>query len=256
MAMQHQGMTDIDTVINGYLNRSEQSIHKFAKCWHIAFDGMDQMGLDFFYQIKSVKIPVLSNLTAPIPDDFLMESKIGVLNNRGELIPMAYNNKLTTYADLNPNRIAKTQDNTLFNFYQFNAPIWYNYWENGSMTTLYGLPSGSPFIGSYKMDKVNGVILLSENFPYPYIMLEYVASPQQGGVYYIPIQFKEALMWFIAWQDISMLPSTRRGNMGDKEQRKRNFFNERRKAAAQYNPVQLEAAYQWNLENQRLTVKA
>jgi hypothetical protein len=117
------------------------------------------------------------------------------------------------------------------------------------------LPSGSPFIGSFKIDNHNGVLLLSENFGYEYIMLEYVASPKQGEEYYVPIQFKTALMWYIAYNDIAMLPNSRKGTLGDKEQRKRAYHNERRVANARYRPVDLQSAYQWNMENQRLTVK-
>lgn len=252
---QHQGMIDIDLVITGYLTRSEQSNHKYFKLWHICFDGMDQMGLDFFYRIKSIKLPVNANLTVNLPDDYLMYSKAGVLNSRGELIPISYNNKLTTYADLNPNRAAKTQDNTIVDLLLFNTPIWYNYWNGDSYTALYGLPSGAPFVGTFKIDQANGIILLGEHFGYSYLMLEYVASPEEGGKYYIPMQFKEALMWYIAWQDIAMLPNTRKGSLGDKADRRRNYFNERRLANARYRPIYLTDAYEWNMEQQRLVVK-
>ena len=255
MSNTHQQYASLDTVINLYLDRSEQSIHKYYKCWQLAFSGMEELGLDFFYQIKSVKLPVNSNLTVSLPDDYLNYSKVGVLNSQGEIIPMGYNSKLTTFADLLPDRLAKTQDSTIADIIQFNTPIWYNYWSNGAFSNLYGLPSGSPFVGSFKVDNANGVILLSENFGYDYIMLEYVASPKQGEEYYIPIQFKTALMWYIAYNDIAMLPNTRKGTLGDKEQRKRAYHNERRVANARYRPVDLHAAHQWSMEQQRLTVK-
>ena len=60
MSNTHQQYVSLDTVINMYLDRSEQSIHKYYKCWQIAFSGMEELGLDFFYQIKSVKLPVNS----------------------------------------------------------------------------------------------------------------------------------------------------------------------------------------------------
>lgn len=213
------------------------------------------MGLDFFYQVKSVKLPVNSNLTVSLPDDYLNYSKVGVLNSQGEIIPMGYNSKLTTYADLQPDRLTVTEDNTITDIVQFNTPIWYNYWSNGAFSTLYGLPSGSPFVGNFKIDNHNGVLLLNENYGFDYVMLEYIASPKQGEEYYIPIQFKTALMWYIAYNDIAMLPNNRRGSLGDKEQRKRAYHNERRLANARYRPVDLQSAYEWNMNNQRLTVK-
>ena len=78
----HQQYVTIDTVVNMYLDRSEQGVHKYFKCWQIAFSGMEEMGLDFFYQVKSVKLPVNSNLTVNLPDDYLNYSKVGVLNSR------------------------------------------------------------------------------------------------------------------------------------------------------------------------------
>jgi hypothetical protein len=255
MSNTHQQYVSLDTVVNMYLDRSEQSIHKYYKCWQLAFSGMEELGLDFFYQIKSVKLPVLQNLTVPLPDDYLNYSKVGVLNSQGEIIPMGYNSNLTTYADLQPTRLEQTQDNTIVDLIMFNTPIWYNYWNNGAFSNLYGLPSGSPFVGNFKVDNANGVILLSENFGYDYIMLEYVACPRQGEEYYIPIQFKTALMWYIAYNDIAMMPNSRKGAMGDKEQRRRQYHNERRVANARYRPVDLHTAHQWSMEQQRLTVK-
>lgn len=255
MALQKQGMITVDEVVNSYLDQSEQGIHKYWKVWHMAFDGMTEMGLDFFYRVKSVKLPVNANLTVNMPDDCLMYSKVGVLNSRGEIIPLSYNNKLTAFADLSTDRLAKTQDNTIVDLLLFNTPIWYNYWNGDCYTALYGLPSGAPFVGTFKIDTANGIILLGEHFGYDYVMLEYVASPEEGGTYYLPIQFKKALMWYLAWQDIAMMPNTRRGSLGDKADRRRNYFNERRLANGRFKPLYLSDCYEWNMESQRLVVK-
>jgi hypothetical protein len=255
MSNTHQQYVPIDDIVRLYLDQSEQSIHKYYKCWQLAFRGMEEMGLDFFYQIKSVKLPVNANLTVPLPDDYLNYTKVGVLNSQGEIIPMGYNSNLTTYADLQPTRVEQTQDNTILDLVQFNTPIWYNYWTDGTFSNVYGLPSGSPFIGDFKIDNHNGVIVLSQNFGYEYVMLEYIASPKEGEDYYVPVHFKTALMWYIAYNDIAMMPNSRKGTLGDKEQRRRQYFNERRLAHARFKPVDLYSAYQWQLENQRLTVK-
>ena len=41
----------IDSVINDYIDESEQSVHKYAKLYNIAVRGMEKLGLDFFYKI-------------------------------------------------------------------------------------------------------------------------------------------------------------------------------------------------------------
>lgn len=254
--VQERQWISIDECINAYLSQSEQGVSKYSKCWQLAFDGMNQMGLDIFYQIKSVKLPVNSNKTVYLPSDYLNYNKIGILNNNGEVIPLRYNNKLTLYADLRTDRVEKTEDNSLLDLYSFTSPIFYNYWNGYQFTNLYGVPSGYPDVGSFNIDNTNGVILLSELFYYDYLIIEYVATPTVGEEYVVPMQFKEAMIAYLGWKDLQFVPSSRRGNLGDKRDRKHDFYNERRLAKARYKPLHLAEAYEWNLENQRMCVKS
>lgn len=256
MSSQHRQFITLDSCINDYLTESEQSNHRYFKLFHVGFRGMEQLGIDFFNQIKSVKLPILATKTVPLPADYLNYQKVGVLNAAGEAIPLKYNSKLTTYADLLPGRLSKTVDNTLFDLYIASTPIFYNYWNGDMFVNLYGCPSGAPFVGGFKIDDSNGVIVLDENFGYDYIILEYIASPKEGEEYYLPVQFREALIAWMAWKDIANLPTTRRGNLGDKRDRRHEFYNERRLANARYRPLYLEQAYELELEMTRMTPKA
>ena len=256
MAAQHQQWIKLEEPINDYLNESEQSINKFFKLWHIAFRALTELGLDAFYLVKSVKLPVNANLTVTLPADYLSYSKVGILNEQGEVITMGVNNKLTVAFDLQPTRLEQTKDNTIPTLFTPQGVWWYNYWNGTAYGNLYGLPSGSPFIGSFKIDNANGVIVLSESFAYPYIMLEYTASPNVDGDYYVPIQFKEAVISYLRWKDIISMPSKTHVNNANVQARRHEFFNDRRLALARYDPINLPDLYQWNLENQRLTVKA
>jgi len=247
----------IDSVINDYIDESEQSVHKYAKLYNIAVRGMEKLGLDFFYKIRSVKIPIdTTNYTAELPNDYISYTKIGVLNSVGEIIPLKFNNKMTYYADQQPDRLALTQDNTLATWYQSDLPLWFNYWDGYGFQNIYGLPSGSPFVGSFNIDDSNGVVLLNQYFNYSYLMIEYLSSGNPDEPFRIPIQFREALLSFLAWRDIASIPSTRKGNLGDKRDRKQEFYNQRRIANAQFKPLYLMQAYEQNLDTQRMTVKA
>lgn len=251
-----QGWVSIDSCVKGYISESEQSMHKYFKLWQIAFRGMEKLGLDFFYQVKSVKLPVNDNKTVTIPSDYINYSKVGVLNNRGEVIPLVYNNKLTTYADLLANRLEKTQDNSLVNNYSPQSPYFLNYWNGSSIGNLYGIPSGAPFLGQFKIDIHNGVILLGDNFSYDYIILEYISSPKEGEDYYIPMQFREALIAFLAWKDIANIPSKTHVNNANVGMRRTDFNNERRLANARFKPFYKDEAYNLSLESTRMTVKS
>lgn len=256
MALQHQAWISIDECITAYLDESEQSNQKYFKLWHLAFRGMSELGLDAFYRVKAIKIPVNENLTATLPPDYLQYSKVGVLNQQGEIITMGVNNNLTVAFDLSPNRIEQTQDNTILTQWQEQGILWYNYWNGYGFGNVYGMPSGTPYIGSFKIDTANGVIVLSENFSYPYVMLEYTCSPAEGGEYYIPIQFKEALIAYLRWKDVISIPVKTHMQNSNVQMRRRDYYNERRLAIARFDPINLPDLYEWNLRQQRLTVKA
>jgi hypothetical protein len=100
------------------------------------------------------------------------------------------------------------------------------------------------------------VVLLNQYFYYSFLMIEYLSSGNPDEPFRIPIQFREALLSFLAWRDIASMPSTRKGNLGDKRDRKQEFYNQRRIANAQFKPLYLMQAYEQNLDTQRMTVKA
>lgn len=254
MALQNRQWITVDECVNNYLDESDQSIHKYAKCFHIAFRGMNELGLDAFYAVKSIRIPVESNMTAKLPHDYISYSKVGVLNAYGEIITMGMNSKLTVAFDTNPTRVAQTTDNTSVTTTW--GVQWLNYWNGQYYGAIYGLPSGTPFIGSFKIDNANGVIVLSQNFTYPYVMLEYVASPALGEDYYIPLQFMEAVISYIRWKDAISIPSKTHAANSNVQMRRHDYFEARRLAIARYDPVNFPDLHEWSLQTQRITVKA
>lgn len=256
MGTPHLQFIDINECVSAYMDESEQGINKQFKLTQLAYRACDELGIDFFYEIRTAKLPVNANFTVDIPENCLNIVKAGVLNGRGEVIPLYQNNKLSTYADLFPDRISKVVDPTIFNWYIGTDNVYMNYWDGFTYGNLYGVPSGQPFMGNFKVDNYNGVILLNNDFLFDYILLEYLAGPEPDKTVYVPIQFKEAIIAYLAWKDIKSVPSSRRGNLGDKRDRRHEYYNERRLAYARFKPWRLTEAYQLNLDNQRLTVKA
>lgn len=252
---QHQSYIELDGVIKDYLNEANLSNNQYFRLWHIAYRGFENLGLDAFYKVQSVKLPINANMTVTLPADYVNWSKVGVLNNRGEIIPLNYNENLTTYADLLPDRIEKTEDNTLGTNNWGNA-IWYNYWNGGAYTNIYGVPSGAPFVGGFKVDTANSVILLNENYQYDYLMLEYISSPQAGGEYYIPMQFREALISWMRWKDNQSTPSKTHVANSNIQMRRHDYFEDRRKAIAAWKPIRRSEIYQSSQELTRLTVRS
>lgn len=254
MALDRQSFITLDECITSYMDEAELSNHKYFKLWNLAFRCMDEMGMDFFYTIKSVKLPVSSTYTVELPADYINYSKVGVLNQKGEIIPIGYNSKLTTYSDLQSTRKADTSDNSIPDI-DTSTPIWYNYWNNGTMDNMYGVPSGSPFIGNFKIDSQNGLIILNECFGYDYLMLEYVSAPKEGETYWVPRACREAVIAYLRWKDIISMPVKTHVANANVNIRRHEYFNERRLALGRIDPFNLSDAYEWNLQLQRLCVK-
>ncbi len=257
MSSQHQPYIPLDSIILDYINETEQSAtNKYAKLFHLAFRCMDTLGLDFFYRVKSVKLPVNPNFTVTLPADYINYTKIGILNATGSIIPLINNPNFTTYADLLPDRVTKTQDlqSALLEWGgACNTNQWMNFWDGYGYTNVFGVPSGEPFVGSFKVDTENGVILLNDRFDRTYIMLEYVACPTQGQEYYVPVQFREAIIAFLHWKDAKVGAGRYawriEGNL------KHEYYNERRLAIARWKPIRAQEAYQASQEQSRLSIK-
>lgn len=250
---QHLPYITLDSVILDYLNESEQSNNKYFKVWHLAFRSFEDLGIDFFYKVQAFKLPVNANFTVTLPPNYINWTKIGILNDRGEIMPLQYNNKFTTFADLLPTRVAQTQD-TQSAWANWNQNTWVNYWNGSGYSNVYGVPSGEPFIGSFKVDTANGVILLNENFNRDYLMVECVVSPQEGQEYYLPLQFRQAVIAWLWWKDKKAV-NVARGQVGISAGLKNDYYNERRVAVAKWKTTTISEKYQAAQESSRLAIK-
>lgn len=252
---QRQPYITLDSCILDYLNESEQSNNKYGKVFHIAFRGFEQLGLDFFYTVKSLKLPINDNFTVTLPDDYLNWTKVGILNNRSEIVPLCYNDNMTTYADLSPDRISKTEDNTL-SLSQWDNNTWVNFYDGFGYSNVYGVPSGEPFVGQFKIDTNNGVILLNNNFVADYLILEYVSSPLPDNEYFIPVQFREALIAWIWWKDGNAKSARSHMELGARRDWRHEFYNERRNAIARWKPIRKSEIYEASQQMTRLAIKS
>jgi len=253
---QHQKWITLESIIYDYILEAELSQNKYFKLFHIAFRCMEDLGMDFFYQIKTMKLDINANKTVTLPADYLQYTKIGVLNGVGELVPLKYNPKLTTFKDISPDRIVDTASSNFVNFYSPSSPVFYNYWQDGGYTNLYGVSYSGIYGGGFKIDETNGVILLDSSFGYTGLIMEYTASPLEGQDYYVPVQFREAIIAWLAWKDIANVQSKSHMNLGDKSMRRHEYFEARRNGIKKFRPFYLDQAYLNSQDTSRLVVKS
>ena len=257
MSTQHQALITLDSVLLDYLMEAGKSNNDYMKAYHIAYRGFEQMGVNYFYQVIDIKIPVNANKTATLPANIINWITVGRLNSKGEIIPLWYNDKLTTFADLSPNRLTQTQDSSTIGA-NVNDNGWggnWGFWNGWAYTNIYGTPSGQPFAGSFKIDFNNGVILLDETYQEDYIMLKCVCSPQEGQECLIPVQFREALVAWLWWKDGKVRQMSSHMQLGAARDAKHEFYNELKNAIAAFKPSRIYEKYQTHQEMSREAIK-
>lgn len=228
----------VDSVIKDYIGEAELGISQYYKLWNIAFKGMEDLGVDFFYEVKTVKIPLNPNGTATLPPN-INWTKVGVFDYSGSFRPLWYNPKLTSYAAFSPDRKAQNNSNGgllngIDSFYSISSPYFYNYC---GMPYLFG---SQWWGGSFNVDEKAGIILFDNWTNISSVAVEVMCAPKADEEYYIPSVFSLALIEWIGWRDIKHLPNSRRANLGEKRDRRHDYYNARRLAQGKYKPFILE----------------
>lgn len=191
----------LKTVVSYFLDQHDKSMGDFDKAWVMAFRALVQLGFSISFEPVTVRLPVDGNKTVKYPSDCISVTKIGVLNNVGEVSTLRQNNALTTYKDTNPNRLSHlTADVQNAVPMILGFPFFFNYYDNGLYYNLFGVGGGLIQYGSYRLDEKNRVVILEPDFLYSNIIFEYISSPQKNGDYAIQIQLQEAVIAFIEWK--------------------------------------------------------
>jgi hypothetical protein len=201
MSTDIQKYVPLKTVVSFCLDENDQSIGSFDRAWILGFRALVDLLFDITAQPITVRLPVGGNKTVAFPDDYLSWSKIGILNNNGEVSTLKINNALTTYKDANPDRISKLTADITDSFpFSLNNPYYLNYYNGGQYRPLFGVGGGLIQYGSCTIDETNNLIVLDPNFQYDSIILEYISSPEKNGDYQILTACQEAVIAFIKWK--------------------------------------------------------
>jgi hypothetical protein len=190
---------DISEVVSMFLDEHDKSVGDEDKAWIFAFRGLSLMHFNTSAEPKTVRLPVLANKTVQFPSDYVKWSKVGILNEKGELITLIINDSLTEFKDTNPSRLTSisadvnTGDIGVYNSYL-------NFWNGVAYSQLFGVGFGLQNFGECRVDEGNNMIVLSPNFRYDKVILEYISCPEKDYDYKIDVRLREALISFIAWK--------------------------------------------------------
>lgn len=242
--------TPIKKIVSQYLNSADMGTHEFARCYNIAVRGIEnEFNLDVQGQFLTVLLEVNLNKTVQLPGGYINYSKIGIVNGNGEFVCLKRNDQLSNYHAIyydQANRNAGVPTiNSLGNPFLpagnsgYNYGYWYNFWQQGTSFNLYGLPSGTATIGTYKIDVGANVIILNPEFTYPQILLEYLSDGynENDEDYMIDSRCAEALLSWIRWQ--ACVDQPKKYGEGSLARMERTYWNEKRKARMRMNPFNL-----------------
>jgi len=256
MAMDTAQWLGLAEVVYQYIDQAKLTTAEFRRLWTIGVRGVEEMGMDVHSTPKTVKLAVKANKTVDLPSDFIAFSKAGVLNADGEVATLRRNTDLTAYRIDMADRLQNNTDNTDIETFRLQDLAYVNYYDGARYVNIFGVGAMLNSAGQFDISEDLGIIYLDNDFPYTYIILEYLSSPADDVDYKIPIQVKEAVLSYIAWKDIEMLPSGRRVNISEKQIRRKEYYNQKRLARLRVNPVTPWDANEVIRMGQKLAAKA
>lgn len=191
----------LKTVVAYALDEEVKSIADFDRCWLLALRGLVMINRDFAGQPQTVRLPVEPNKTVPFPSGLMSWSKIGILDDKGQINTLRVNNAITTYRDNNPNRLEDLTPNINNSIGTLAlVPYYSNYFYGGGVYQLFGVGNGVITYGDCTVDEKNRVIVLQKDFKYDSIMLEGIMVPEKNDDYQVMTVLQEAIIMFIRWK--------------------------------------------------------
>lgn len=162
-----------------FLDSIDEGKHSYRKVYSLAIRGLRELNWDVTGTVKSKELTVLSNKTAELPHDYVNFTMIGVLNQKGEVVPLTRNDKLTGFNSKSGSRLESES--------QKDTGSTLNSWHN---------------IGEYRIDKKGGIVIFDPEFEFDTIILEYLSNDteHEDGDYIIDEMVSEALLAFIQWK--------------------------------------------------------
>jgi len=235
-------------------NASDSAIRNFA------LRGIREIGFDLGKKIKSLKIPIESNDTVLLPDDFVDLLKVGVVDDNG-IVRVFGNNKNINYSrkfssspvpndfensplNISSNAIKDREDDktatgtSTGSDNDFGQYVFENYIYQGGAGRLYGA-GGGHLAGEYRLNLDQDRIEVETNSGYSEVVIEYVADEARAGDPEVHVYAEEALRSYMYYKIIERKSSV---PANEKSRARAEYYNERRKANARLSNFTKEEA--------------
>jgi hypothetical protein len=234
-------------IVAEFVDSADLSEHQVRRLYNIAVRGHRDFNMGVYGSFKSILLPVNDNKTCDLPCDFLSFSKLGILNDNGEVVCLKLNENLSPMHSQYVADQMKVADVPVasnvgpfpmgtFGFY------WLNYVGYGLDRGyhLFGLAGGSPTVGEYRIDETAKTIFLNQDWPYAYVLLEYLSDgyDDDGEDFFVDVRASEAMIGWIRWKNAE--DQRKKYSLSEILMYKRDYYNERRKAKLRLNSVNIQ----------------
>jgi hypothetical protein len=241
---------DINTVVNDFIitldgddfvsGASDNMIRSFA------LRGLRDMGFDMLKVIRSLKLPVESNSTVTLPDDYVEWTKIGSVGSDGIVYVMGENKNINMsqkYAELSDGSNYDTDGDGLYERVDskgstnggtpmsdtgitdgMNSYLFRNYVHGSESGRLYGM-GGGHYYGEFRINADQNRIEIKTNSSMNEVVIEYIADEARSTNPRVHIFAEEALRAYIYYKLIERKSSV---PLGEKQRARQEYYNERR----------------------------
>lgn len=193
--------TPLSTVVAYAQDELNKSMGDSDKMWLLGLRCLTHLQFQILGQTTTVRLPVAANKTVALPPNCLSWTKIGLLNEKGEIVTLKINNSLTTFRDTNPNRLGDLTADINNDIGVNEAQAYYsNFYYGGNCYQLFGVGNGVISYGECRVDEKNRVIILPPDFQYAALMVEFIDAPEKNADYEVPTCMQEAIIAFIKWK--------------------------------------------------------
>jgi len=225
-------------------NAPDNTIRSFA------LRGIREMGFDMLKVVRSLKMPVSSNNTIELPDDYVDWSKVGVVGTDGLVYVLGENKNLNVSQTYDLDGSGDPQDVDGDGFYDrvdsksatssgspasdagiadgMESYIFRNFVHENNQGRLYGIGGGN-YYGEFRVNLDQNRLELKSNSSISEVVIEYVADEARSVNPRVHIYAEEALRSFIYYKMIERKASV---PANEKARARQEYYNERRKANA------------------------
>lgn len=235
----------LKTIIAELIDSKDSSSHEFRRMYNIGVRGIREFNTDVVGTFTTKLLDVNANKTVTLPEDYISYSKVGVINEKGEIITLRLNQQLSNYNDGHifkdkrfegvPTVTSITNPSVPYSY----PYIYYNFFIANQSYNLFGIGGAGQNIGEYKFDEECGVIILSPSFTYDKVLLEYLSDGMDCDCddYTVDSRAAEAMLAYVRWK--SALDQPKKFGQGMIREYKAEYKSERLKAKMRINSIKV-----------------